>query len=73
MALGTHGDLVTFTPAAGNPGAGVLQTGIVIGVTATQNRVVYNLGVHSADDIRGAFECVTTSVTIVGNYTQHNH
>lgn len=72
MAIGAFGDIVTFTPAAGNPGAGAVQTGVVIGVVpATSNRVGYNLGVK-ADGAKWAHECVTTSVTVLGNQSKHN-
>lgn len=71
MALGTHGDIVTFTPPAGSPAAGVLQTGIVIGFTGTTNRVAYSLGIK-ADQIKYAHEAVTTSVTVLGNQAKHN-
>ena len=70
MALGALRDIVTFTPSAGCPGAGVMQTGVVIGVTASANRVAYNLGQHG-DVLRFAHECSVASVTVLGNQTRH--
>lgn len=74
MALGNLGDLCTFTPPAGSPGAGVLQTGVVIGtpIPGTNNKVGYNFGIHTGDDVRWAHECVVTSVTVLSNQTKHN-
>lgn len=70
MALGALRNIVTFTPGSGCPGAGVVQTGIVIGVTATTNKVAYNLG-QNGDKFHFAHECVVTSVTVLSNQSQH--
>ncbi len=74
MALGNLGDLCTFTPPAGAPGAGVLQTGVVIGIptAGANNKVAYNFGIHTGDDIKWAHECVVTSVTVLSNQSKHN-
>jgi len=74
VALGALGDLCTFTPPAGSPGAGVVQTGIVIGLTqtGTKNKCAYNFGCHTGDDVRWAHECEVSSVSVLTNQTKHN-
>lgn len=70
MALGTLGDIVTFTVPAGFPLSGT-QTGVVIGVVpAVSNTVGYCLGVK-ADGIKWAHQCVVASVTVLSNQTKH--
>lgn len=68
MALGHLGDIVTFTPTAGQFGAGVVQTGIVIQVPdATHNLVAYNFSVPKVEVLDWAHEALATSVTVLGN------
>ncbi len=71
MALGGYGDVVTFTPSAGQPGAGVVQTGVVIGVVpAVSNKVAYNFSINGGS-IDWAHEAVVASVTVLTNQTKH--
>lgn len=60
MAIGAHGDIVSFALS------GVTTYGVVIGVIdATSNDVAYDFGLSSGPALKWAKEYTTTSVTVL--------